>query len=182
MPSDQTPSAAQFRRVMGLFATGVCVVSTDPAAGETTAGAAPSRQPAGAQISAMTVNSFVSVSLEPMLICWNLQNSASQFALYAHAPRFAISILAEHQDALAQRYAARGDSMLRAEDFTRSAHGLPVIRDAIGHIECRHHASHPAGDHTMILGEVTAIGAIEQAASPPAPLGFFNGKFCSIGS
>jgi flavin reductase (DIM6/NTAB) family NADH-FMN oxidoreductase RutF len=156
---DAPASTTAFRQLMGQFATGVAVVSF--AAGE------------GA-ISAMTINSLVSVSLDPMLVCWNLQHSSSQYAAYAGAERFAISILAESQQALARRYAARGDTARLLEDFETGADGLPVIRGALGHVACRRFAVHPAGDHTLILGEVTGMA---QGAAGGRPLLFFGGRF-----
>lgn len=134
-------------------------------------------QPDSGGISAMTINSLVSVSLDPMLVCWNLQNGSSQHDAYAGAERFAISILAAGQQALARRYAARGDSALIPEDFERGESGLPVIRGALGHVACRRFAVHPAGDHTLILGEVTGM---VQAAAPTRPLVFFGGRFGGI--
>ena len=162
------PAPAQaFRQLMGQFATGVAVVALP---GEDGA------------ISAMTINSLVSVSLDPMLVSWSLQNSASQFAAYSGAERFTISILAQSQQALARRYAARGDSALLHEDFETGADGLPAIRGALGHIACRRFAVHGAGDHTIILGEVTGM---TQAPRPDGaadhPLVFFGGRFGALG-
>lgn len=165
--SEETDPRIEFREVMGLFTTGVCIVSV----------------PAGEQgVTAMTVNSLVSVSLEPRLLCWSLQNDASQFDLYVQAERFAVSILAENQAELALRYAARGDVLLRASDFAQSEGGLPVIPDALGHIECARWSDFVAGDHTMIFGEVTDLAPHCPINSTRAPLGFFGGKFCSIDS
>lgn len=161
------PGSAEFRKLMGRFATGVCVVSVE-------------RQ--DARIAAMTINSFVSVSLDPLLVCWSLHNSSSQFDVFARADRFAVSILAEDQAELALRYAARGDSGMQDADFARSANGLPVIAGAIGYFDCRQWASHLAGDHTMILGEVVDLMPREMKSDGPAPLGFVNGQFCSIGN
>ncbi|MGY6550561.1 MAG: flavin reductase family protein [Erythrobacter sp.] len=146
---------------MGQFATGVCVVSLRRSDGS---------------IGAMTINSLVSVSLEPMLVSWSLQNASSQFDEFAGAADYAFSILAEHQQTLARRYAARGDSALIDKDFTVTPSGLPVIAGALAHIECRRWAVHPAGDHTLILGEVTAL----EAGASQRPLGFFGGRFCRI--
>lgn len=162
MPVSVPALAAQtidFRRIMGQFATGVAVISL---VGE------------GGGVSAMTINSLVSVSLDPMLLSWNLQKSSSQYALYAGAERFAISILAEEQQALARRYAARGDSALLAEDFESGDDGLPVIRGALAHIACQRFAAHDAGDHTLILGTVTRMA---QAGAHGRPLLFFGGQF-----
>jgi flavin reductase (DIM6/NTAB) family NADH-FMN oxidoreductase RutF len=166
-PADPA-ATAEFRRLMGLFTTGVCVVSAPAPGGGERGG-----------IMGMTVNSFVSVSLDPMLVCWSLQNSSSQFSGWLEAERFAISILAESQQAVARRYAARASSGLVASDFDWSEGGLPVVRGALARIECRHWASHPAGDHTMILGEVIAMEAPE-ASDTSAPLGFFRGRFCRV--
>ncbi|MEO0906042.1 MAG: flavin reductase family protein [Pseudomonadota bacterium] len=163
---DAAPSQAEFRKLMSRFATGVCVVSAKRADGA---------------IAAMTINSFVSVSLEPLLVCWSLHNSASQYDLFSQAPRFGISILAADQGELALRYAARGDAGKSAEDFTRTAHGQPVIAGAIGHFDCRLWAAHPAGDHTMLLGEVVDLAPRDLIDTSVPALGFVNGQFCSIG-
>ncbi len=162
IPAD-LPEPIAFRRVMGRFATGVAVIAV-------------LRGNSG--IAAMTINSLVSVSLDPMLISWSLQNSSRRFGEFAGAERFAISILAARQDALARRYAARGDGALIAEDFAFTPGGLPVIADALGHLECQRWAVHPAGDHTLILGEVTALAS----STGEPPLVFFGGQFGALAS
>lgn len=162
----QTFGAAEFRKAMGLFATGVCVVSVETD---------------NRTLAAMTINSFVSVSLEPMLVSWSLHNSSSQYEIFAEAQEFSVSILGQGQGKLALRYAARADSLLDAQDFSRSAGGMPVIAGSLAHFECRHWAAHAAGDHTMILGEVGGISPVHPDGGSASPLGFFGGQFCSIG-
>jgi len=164
IPSHEAPDIADFRKLMGRFATGVCIVAVEGGK---------------AGVSGMTVNSFVSVSLEPMLVCWSLQNTSSQFDLYARALRFSISILTQEQQELALRYASRADSQLREQDFTRSPGGLPVVAGALGYMDCALWKTYPAGDHTMILGEVTDLAMPEPDANA-APLGFYDGRFCRI--
>ncbi|TRD11048.1 flavin reductase family protein [Erythrobacter insulae] len=151
---------------MSLFATGVCVIAFNR-----------SEDQGGGAISAMTINSLVSVSLDPMLLCWSLQNGASQYAEYLAAEKFTFSILGEDQQMLARRYAARGDSALNAADFDHTDGGLPVIKGALAHFECSRWETYPAGDHTMILGEVQAMGHSSENSSA---LGFFEGRFCAI--
>lgn len=158
-----TPGPAEFRRLMGMFPTGVCVVAADKE---------------GGAIAAMTINSFVSVSLDPLLVCWSLHNNASQFDHFTSADRFTISILGADQGEHAKCYAARGDSRMREGDFVRSEQGLPVIDGALGHFECQAWSAYPAGDHTMILGEV--IGLRQQANTGARALGFYNGEFCPV--
>lgn len=159
---DNQPQINAFRQLMGQFATGVAVIAIQSESGA---------------ISAMTINSLVSVSLDPMLVSWNLQNASSQYAAYAEAERFSFSILAGGQQALARRYAARGDSALMLEDFEDGVGGLPMIRGALAHLACRRSAVHSAGDHTLILGEVTNMA---QAAPGELPLVFFGGRFGAL--
>lgn len=159
-PAPPVPDATRaFRQLMGQFATGVAVISLVPP---------------GGGVSAMTINSLVSISLDPMLVSWSLKNAASLYDAFAGAEHFAFSILAQDQQAIARRYAARGDSALVAGDFEEGSGGLPVIRGALAHIACRRFAVHPAGDHTLILGEVIGMG---QGAAGGRPLMFFGGQF-----
>lgn len=157
---DFSADTRAFRQLMGQFATGVAVISLVPP---------------GGGVSAMTINSLVSISLDPMLVSWSLQNSASLYDAYAGAEAFAFSILAESQQTLARRYAARGDSALDPADFEPGPSGLPVIRGALAHIACRRFAVHPAGDHTLILGAVTGIAQADTGSG--RPLLFFGGRF-----
>lgn len=164
-PVDQT----EFRKLMSLFATGVCVVSP-----------CSDREGNPTPLSGMTVNSFVSVSLDPMLVCWSLGNASSQFSEYSQARDFTVSILTADQHILAQRYAMRGDSALVESDFVRTPNGLPVIADALGYLECRLWSTYPAGDHTMIFGEVQAMAGETERLDQSESLGFFGGRFCGI--
>lgn len=147
---------------MGHFPTGVCVVAVDAPDGT---------------VAAMTINSFVSVSLEPLLVCWSLHNSSGRFDLFAQAQRFTISVLGEGQREQASTYASRADEAVRDRDFTRSSSGLPVVAGSVAHFECSAHAQHPAGDHTMLLGEVTGLSA--KPASDAHALAFYKGEFSS---
>lgn len=154
--------AEAFRQTMSLFATGVSVVSV-----------LNDGEPRG-----FTANSLVSVSLDPMLICWSIQNNSSQFALYSKAQEFAVSILGEAQAEIAARYATPGHSEQRARDFVRTENGLPVVANAIAAIHCRQWSLYPAGDHTMIFGEVTRV----EANGTAAPLAYFRGGFLGLGT
>lgn len=167
--------SAAFRELMGQFVTGVCVIAIP--------GVAPGDEDRGASTGVfgntpmgMTVNSFASVSLEPMLISWAIQNNASRYQLFADALDFTVSILAEDQQPIARRYTGRGNSQRQVTDFEFSDRGLPVIANALGYLECRRWSLNPAGDHTIILGEVNTI----RLGSPKGPLGFFGGGFCRI--
>lgn len=157
------PNSADFRKAMGQFPTGVCVVAIETGAGD---------------IAAMTINSFVSVSLDPLLVCWSLHNNSGRFDLFTKAERFSVSILSSDQAEQAVAYASRAEYTPRESDFERTAEGLPLVAGALASFECRAHANYAAGDHTMILGKVTRIlGSANETATA---LGFYRGQFVSV--
>ena len=157
------PTSAEFRKAMGHFPTGVCVVALETVAGD---------------IAAMTINSFVSVSLDPLLVCWSLHNSSGRFDLFTKAERFTISILASDQGELAVAYASRELKTVREDDFEPSKQGLPVLKGSLASFECDAYAQHPAGDHTMILGQVTGLSKPPEAGAKA--LGFYGGEFIPV--
>jgi len=153
-------SGQTMRTVMGRFATGVTVVTARAATGE----------PVGT-----TVNALSSVSLRPPLLLVCLAQDSLTLGAVRESGRFAVNILGSHQEEHSSRFAAKGDDV-RAHEvrFDEGAPGLPVIPDTIATITCRVEATHPAGDHEIVLGEVlsTTIGR-----EGVAPLLFFQGSY-----
>ncbi|SRR6056297_176806 len=129
----------QLRNAMGRFATGVCLITiyTDD------------RRPL-----ALTANSFSSVSLDPPLVLWNLQNNSDVYADYASQRAFAINVLADEQQAMSNQYARKGQHELDPAHFREGSCGAPVIRNALVSLECELHATYEAGDHLIILGRI----------------------------
>src|SRR5579872_6467316 len=72
----------QFRDALGLFPTGIAVVTA--ATDDGSAGG-------------LTVNSFTSVSLDPPLIMVALARTISSFEIFERASHFAVSLLREDQ-------------------------------------------------------------------------------------
>ncbi len=128
-----------FRNALGRFATGVCVITRSTADGRNVG---------------MTANSFASVSLDPPLVLWSIQNSSDLFADYTAAGRFAINVLALEQAHMSHTYARKGDHLLDPEHCKPGRHGTPLIRNALASFECDLFATHPGGDHTIIVGKV----------------------------
>ena len=93
-PQAQPPSFAafEFRTALGMFATGVTIVTARTAAGE---------------LVGLTANSFNSVSLNPPLVLWSLSKMAGSMAAFSTGSHYAINILAADQKDLAQRFATR---------------------------------------------------------------------------
>lgn len=151
----------ELRNALGCFATGVCLITLVNQEGEPLA---------------LTANSFSSVSLEPPLVLWSLQNNSEVFEDYAKGAQFAINVLAGNQQELSSRYARKGDHVLDPEHFTLGASGAPVITDALVTFECSLETTYPAGDHLIIVGRVEAMAKREEVE----PLLFFGGAYRAL--
>ena len=134
-----TVDGREFRNALGTFATGICVVTAFPENGK----------PIG-----MTVNSFASVSLDPGLVLWSIQNNSECFSIFEQANRFAINILADDQQDVSNLYAAKGSHELVTSHYRLGLGGTAVIRGAVTSFECEMWARYPGGDHLILVGEV----------------------------
>jgi flavin reductase (DIM6/NTAB) family NADH-FMN oxidoreductase RutF len=106
----------------------------------------------------LTVNTLVSLSLDPPLVGVAVRRHAALHELLREAGAFAVSILAEDQEALAQHFARGVPPIgLWTGIVTKSgALGAPLIEGALGWLECRLASEHPTGDHTLFVGEVAS--------------------------
>lgn len=147
--------AAQFRHVMGSFATGVTLIAA--------------RWPDGA-IHAMTANAFMSGSLHPPLCVVSIGRVARMHACLQSADRFSVSILGRHQEAVSNYFAGRRSEEIPAA-FVDVA-GAPVLFEALAYVVCQRVAAHDCGDHTLFIGE---IGALRR--SPGEPLLYHDGQY-----
>ncbi len=148
----------ELRNLLGRFPTGVCVITA----------ISPEGIPQG-----MTANSFASVSLDPPLVLWSLQNSSEVFDTFAAPRNYAINVLTAEQVGLSNQYARKGDHALSPAHFRLGRHGAPIIRDALVSFECELYATHDGGDHQIIVGRVrdTVARAVGQ------PLLFYCGAY-----
>ena len=151
----------ELRNALGRFATGVCVITTVDNNGNALG---------------MTANSFSSVSLDPPLVLWNLQNGSEVYAAFARQRRFAINVLSDQQVDLSNHYARKGDHLLDPAHFRQGRNGAPIIRNALVSFECDLHATHDGGDHLIIVGRV-----LDVCGRPGGdPLLFFSGAYRSL--
>jgi len=144
------------RQAMGRFATGVAVVTTQH-----------DGRPDG-----MTINSLTSVSLDPalLLVCFNHGTRSAEAV--AASGRFAVSILARRQQAIALRFATRGEDHFSGLDLEYGRHQVPVVPNALAHLECEVDRLIDAGDHIIVIGAV-----VQTCTAPGSPLAFYAGCF-----
>jgi len=151
-------SAQEFRSALGMFATGVTIVTARTASGE---------------LVGLTANSFNSVSLNPPLVLWSLARAAGSMPALSTGSHYAINILAADQKALAERFATKGADRWASVDFTEGVAGAPVLAGAAATFECFNRSRYEEGDHVIFVGEVEHC----QHAVGASPLLYHGGRF-----
>ena len=159
-PQAQPPSFAafEFRTALGMFATGVTVVTARGANG---------------QLVGLTANSFNSVSLDPPLVLWSLSRRSAALAVFRAGTHYAINVLAADQLALAERFAARVPERWAGVAWQPGPGGAPLIEGAAAHFECSNRSRYAEGDHVIFVGQVEHCDHRPGAA----PLLFHGGRF-----
>ncbi|MEJ8835485.1 flavin reductase family protein [Ramlibacter sp. AN1133] len=153
-----TFSAQEFRAALGMFATGVTIVTA-----RTTQGG----------LIGLTANSFNSVSLAPPLVLWSLSRAAASMAVFSAGSHYAINVLAADQKALAERFATRGADRWAGVGFDDGAGGAPLLHGAAATFECFNRSRYEEGDHVIFVGEVERCAHRAGAL----PLLFHGGRY-----
>lgn len=147
-----------FRRVMGRFATGVTVVSF-----------LRDGKPAG-----MTVNTLLSVSLNPPLILISVRKTSSFVDNVRVGGRYGISILSEQQHQLGPHFSSHASQSTNIQ-FEQHA-GFPLIAGSLAQIVARVVDIHPAGDHLLFIAEIEHLSHGPEAQ----PLIFYSGRYKQV--
>lgn len=159
-PEHPTDETLAYRRALGAFATGVCVVTADSPQG-----------PLG-----LTINSFTSVSLEPRLLLWCIDEHSERWPVFAAAERFAVHVLPAADQSIARRF-AKGVALLQPGEFERRPDGPPRLPEALARFECVTHDRIPMGDHMVVVGRVETFAAAPEGAA----LTYWRGRFGTLG-
>jgi len=144
----------RFRSVLGRFATGVVVVTGEGPYG-------------------MSCNSFASVSLTPPLIAFCAAASSSTWPRIRPRGTFAVNVLAHRHEDLCRRFSAPSVDRFEGIGWRPGEYACPLLEEAIAHLECRLVDEHPAGDHSIVVGEVLALESVDDVQ----PLVFFAGRY-----
>jgi flavin reductase (DIM6/NTAB) family NADH-FMN oxidoreductase RutF len=148
------------RRTLGMFATGVTIITTR----------------AGEQVHGMTANAFMSVSLEPPLVLISVDHRTKMNALLHEGAHYGVSVLHEEQSGLSDRFAGRPAAPDAPPPQFQLVHGAPLVEGALAHFVARVARSYWGGDHSLFLGRVeyAHIGS-------GAPLLFHGGRYERLG-
>ncbi len=152
----------EFRRVMGHFATGVTIVTTKNEG----------------EYHGLTVNSFTSVSLDPMLVLVNISKHADSHDLIRNSRIFAVNFLTAEQEWLSNIFASN-DVLDRFAglDVREAVSGAPLLDGIMAYLDVRVREIIDGGDHSVFIGEVTG----QQVLLPDAPpLLYYRGNYAHI--
>lgn len=150
--------SATFRRVLGHYPTGVCVVTAVEA----------DNMPI-----AMVVGSFTSVSLDPPLVAFFPAKTSTSWPRIEKIGKFCVNVLASDQQPLCRQLASPGTDKFAGVAHRVSTNGSPILDDVVAWIDCTLDAVHEAGDHYIVLGKVLAL----EVDRPERPLLFFQGNY-----
>lgn len=154
---EETFDPTAFRQALGSFATGVTIITTRSDEGE----------PVG-----LTVNSFNSVSMNPPMVLWSLDNNANSLPIFRENKRWAVHVLSTDQDELSTRFAKRGEDKFADLDVEEGIGGTPLLRGCSARFQCETAFEYEGGDHVIFVGKVQDFDK-----SDMAPLVFHGGRY-----
>jgi flavin reductase (DIM6/NTAB) family NADH-FMN oxidoreductase RutF len=146
----------EFRTALGMFPTGVTVVTTSD----------------GSAVKGMTANAFTSVSLEPPLVLVSVGKQAQTHAYLLKVKKFGINILKESQQELSGHFAGKFKDSVNEQIQYDFYEDIPIIRDSLASLACTLWKSYDGGDHTLFVGEVKAV-----QIDDGAPLLFYKSAY-----
>ncbi|MCM3587872.1 flavin reductase family protein [Mesobacillus maritimus] len=150
-----------FKEIMGSYPTGVTVITTLDE----------NNKPVG-----LTVNSFASVSIDPLMVLWCIDKNAGSCGVFKKADNFAVNILAGNQQEVCWTFASKSEpDRFAKHPWVLSENNLPVINNVFASFECKKVQMVDAGDHYILIGEVIDLNKNEQE-----PMLYFRRKVGNV--
>lgn len=144
---------ARIRSLFGRFATGVTVVAARH----------------GPLLAGMTANAIASITVDPPVLMASIAHKAETHRAIIGSHAFAVSVLADDQQALAECFAQPTTAAKLTRFCDAAWHeaetGSPILDGAIAYFDCRLVDRHDGGDHTIFIGAIVAAG-YEEGVEP----------------
>lgn len=116
----------------------------------------------GGEEHGMTANWLTQAAFEPSMVVVAVENTSRTIGMIRDSHHFAINVLLKGQRDLAGKLGRTSDQaphkLKGIKTKPAPVSGAPILADCLGWVECRVVATLPAGDHTLVLGEVVAAG------------------------
>ena len=139
-----THDHALFRQVMGSFASGVTIITTE----------------VGSEIRGMTASAFMSGSLEPPFCVISVGKRARLHPMLVESGHFGVSILAKDQERLSSHFA--GGPVADIPPQFIHVGRTPVLTDVCATITADIAQQHDCGDHTLFVGQILHMEAFDR--------------------
>lgn len=152
----------ELRNAFGCFATGVTIVTTVDGNGEKIG---------------ITANSFSSLSLDPPLVLFCVDNKINSFEAFRTCEHFNVNVLHEDQMDLSNTFARSSDDKWNGIEHGTGANGCPSFAGTVAVLECDKHAMHEGGDHVIMVGEVKNLTYEDGACRP---LLYYKGSYANL--
>lgn len=155
----------KLRENFGLFTTGVAVAST---VGEKD------------NKNFITINSLSSVSLDPALLLFCIDNKSTNFEAFVNSKSFAINLLTKEQQDISTLFAKPEKDRAHHdldELFFKSRRNNFILNDSLGYFECERQNVVKAGDHRIIIGKIENFAKINPDKKP---LLYYKGSYNSL--
>lgn len=156
-------AAKNLRSAFSAYMTGVTVVTSQTAMGE---------------LVGFTANSFTSVSLNPPLLLVCPGKHLQSYSVFEQSTHFVVNILADHQEEVSNIFASSPDDRFEQLDWSRDAHGSPVLKECLASFSCKVLERHLAGDHMILIGEVLQFTHDDQMSG--SGLGYCSNGYFSL--
>lgn len=118
----------------------------------------------------MTANWITQASFEPPMLAVAVENTSKTIGLIRDAHHFGVSLLTTAQQDVAAKLGRSSEQAQQKLKGVKTKPApqaqTPVLTEAVGWVECRVVASLPAGDHTLVLGEILEAGIENGEATP----------------
>ncbi len=150
----------ELRNAMGLFATGVTIITTKDA----------TDKPFG-----LTANAFSSLSLDPPMLLICVDKGVDCYNCFEESKVFAVNFLSQAQEELSTRFATKGIEKFAGLSYSLGELGVALLDGALAHFECSVAHAYEGGDHTIYVGEIQRL-----VTAPGDPLLFYQGKYRSL--
>lgn len=154
--------ADTFRSVLGRFASGITILTARDGAGKD---------------HGMTASAFCSLSLDPSLVLFCVDRTASMHDFLLTHPPIGVSVLSAEQEVHSRRFAADEDDRFDGIAFTRGDAGVVLLDAALAQLECRVIRHHDGGDHTIFIAE---IDRATTHATERRPLLYYRGGYAQL--
>src|SRR5690625_2337554 len=126
-----------FRKAMSKFATGVTVITIEDEA----------------EIKGMTVNAFMSISLEPKLIAVSIGDNASLYDKLLSRKQFGLNILTKDQKDLSLIFSRQKEQKEKINFDTLDNN--PIIKNSLASLSCYVKDMKKTEEHKILIAEIT---------------------------